>query len=87
MTLESAAPTKPCSESGSCCQRISSGTSPFSPRSTVCSSVRRSRSQKWIRCPYLPAPTSARSKPGSYAFGSPNSDETRMFLRGWYQKS
>ncbi len=28
-----------------------------------------------------------RSKPFSYAFGSPNSDETRTFFRGWYQKS
>ena len=34
---ESAAPTKPCSASGSCSQRTSSGTRPFSPRSIVCS--------------------------------------------------
>ena len=49
IVLESAAPTKPCSASGSWSQRTSSGMSPFSPRSMVCSSVRRSRSQKWRR--------------------------------------
>ena len=50
-TLDNAAPTKPSSESGSWSQRTSNGRSPVSPRSTVCSSVRRSRSQKWIRWP------------------------------------
>ena len=49
--LESAAPTNPCSASGSCSQRISSGTSPCSPRSIDCSSSRFSRSQKWMLRP------------------------------------
>ena len=49
IVLESAAPAKPCSASGSWSQRTSSGTRPFSPRSTVCSSVRFSRFQKWSR--------------------------------------
>ena len=37
----------------------------FSPRSIVCSSSRLSRFQKWMRRPYRPASTSARSNPGS----------------------
>ena len=41
----------PASASGSCSQRTSSGTSPCSPRSIVCSSRRSARSQKCSRCP------------------------------------
>ena len=86
--LAKVAPTKPCSESGSWSQRTSSGTqaglaeiqrlhsavAPPGPRSGA---VARTAPPPRHRC---------RSR-GSYAFGSPNSDETNTFLRGWYQKS
>src|SRR5436190_18531138 len=44
--FRSAAATNPSSASGSWSQRTSRGMSPFSPRSTVCSSSRVSRFQK-----------------------------------------
>ena len=52
MTLDSVAATNPSSASGSCSHLISSGTSPCSPRSMVCSSVRSARFQKWSLRPY-----------------------------------
>ncbi len=51
IALDSAAPTNPDSESGSCSQRTSSGIRPSAPRSTLCSSRRSSRFQKWIVWP------------------------------------
>ena len=87
MLLESVAPTNPCSESGSCCQRISSGISPSSPRSMVWVLALRSRSQKWSLRPYLPSATSAGLKPSLKVFGAAHSEEIRVLARGWYQKS
>ena len=87
MLLDRVAPTKPWAESGSCCQRISSGIRPSSPRSIVWTFLRVSRSQKCSLRPYLPAPTSAGLKPPWKVLGAPHSLEMRVFWRGWYQKS
>ena len=87
MALESAAPTKPVSASGSCSQRTSSGISPSSPRSIDWTTRLSARSQKWMLWPYLPAPTSSRLKPSLKVLGAAHSLETIAFWRGWYQKS
>jgi hypothetical protein len=82
MFEDSVAPTKPCAASGSCCQRISSGISLSSPRSSVWTTARRSRSQKCRRRPYLPATTSAVSKPSLKVLGrAPLAGHERVLAR------
>ena len=64
MTLDRAAPTKPCVLSGLWWKRTSSGISPVSPRS-IALAIRRSFQSQKCRCwPYLPALTSSSLKPG-----------------------
>ena len=64
------------------------GRGPVSPRSIVCSSVRSSRSQKWMRLPVAAGGDVVEVE--ALLVGvrlAPLADETSTFLRGWYQKS